>query len=530
MPDDWLAQLTEAVKLDISTVSGAVAFRQLLRSSWKGAPRRIRPIIGKMQTMFRGKSEVKAQTHAKLQELVSRRGRLAAKKRRLAGEPSQRAAEAAAAATSSHAGHASIAIAPGSLDGGVEPEDEDGDDEDEEAADQRGGSPEAGSTGARIKAEPNSPKAETKSIHVKKKVGAKLRSKPKSLKSEVKKELGGKNGKNVKIKKELSDTIGGKSGFAKGIKHYCYQLACVNSIVPSPWKLCFGAFGSGIIGVRPETSEVKEERVKQERKEDKVKKELEEEEDDNAESVPALPVDSTVILLINAATSPMMSRNGHIVGSYTESLDIENACLRWSSQRRDKNNRVILAIVAHCLRGGRIVVVARNGQTEEGRTFKLLGEVSHIDEVRKSSFLVQDGDQILLERGNNLYHRQIGVTCLNQGLKSGVGLAAARYPLKQQKAVRWCASCCFQPPSALLHFKELMPEGVALYGVTPQVKPSDKDGAEVTAVRPAKRLRSKQAIESASAGAQESLPSPVPSLEDEMPVLVKRELEGVTGM
>jgi len=284
--------------------------------------------------------------------------------------------------------------------------------------------------------------------------------------------------------------------------------------------------------VVPENKVKKQEKVKKEKEEKtaekkgekkKVVKEEPVEEDEDkgdASDVVTLPAAATIILLMNAATTPLMQRNGSTLGSYADKLDVRNTCLHWSSQRKDKNNRVILAIVAHCMRGGRIVVMARSGEV---RDFKMIGEVSHIDEVRKNRFIVEDGDSILVERGNNTYHKCIGVSCLNAGLKSGVALGAARYPMKDMEGVKWCPFCCFQPPSARLHFKELDPEGVRVYGCSIAV-PDKGDTAEVTGVasaKPAKRLRTKQAID-AERGAGSAQAS---AATDDAVQFIKRELD-----
>lgn len=265
----------------------------------------------------------------------------------------------------------------------------------------------------------------------------------------------------VCIKKERVDkNIVQRKGFARGILHYRYQVACINSLVPPPWKLCFGAFGSGIIGVRPEVSRSKAA---------KIKKEMGEPRKAEEDAPPSLPADSTVILLLNAPSFPQMARNGNTLGGYAEELNVAQATMRWSSQRRDRHNRMVNAITAHCNVGGRVVVVARSNADKR---FKLLGDVALIDDVRKSGFLVQKGDGLLSERGNNLYHKTITVSCLNTGLKSGVGLCAVRYPVppKGELKAKFCPNCCFRPPSALLHFKELQQEGVAAYGYMPPVK------------------------------------------------------------
>lgn len=279
----------------------------------------------------------------------------------------------------------------------------------------------------------------------------------------------------VAIKKELAETVERQVCVQGSLQHYRHQVQCINDLVAPPWELCFGALGSGIIGVRPYTGTPRA---------PKVKKEKGAEED----APVSLPADATVILLLNAPTFPSMARNGTTVGGYAEELNVAQSTMRWSSQRRDRHNRMVNAIVAHCQRGGRVVAAARNSMD---KLFKLLGEVGHIDDVQKAGFLVRKGDGLLLERGTNLYHKAISISCLNTGLKSGVGLVAVRYPVpaKGELKARWCPNCCFRPPSALLHFKELKPDGVAAYGYVPpaMLKGEVQEGvaeAEAPAAKP----------------------------------------------
>lgn len=274
----------------------------------------------------------------------------------------------------------------------------------------------------------------------------------------------------VAIKKELAD-----SSSRTGVRttklwdsktHYRHQVGFLDEVVSPPWKICFGALGTGIIGVVPEekssatSSSSSAKRVKAE--------------PDDSEVPSRIPPGATVVLLLNAANCSLQGRNGVAMGGYGDTLDVENRSLHWKSQRSDRG-RVIGAIVSHQQKGGRLLVGVRAtiasaaaSVSEDGAKFKLLGRVSHIDNVQESRFLVEEGSFVICD-GAKL-HKCIGPSCLDAGLKAGIGLQPRRYPLpeKDRKDYKFCGACCYAEANAKLHFDVLNEEGVHTYTRLPQ--------------------------------------------------------------
>merc|ERR1740123_3019301 len=173
-----------------------------------------------------------------------------------------------------------------------------------------------------------------------------------------------------------------------------------------------------------------------------------------------LPLDATIVIFVAAPTASLQTRGGKATSGYKDDLDKVARTLDWSAQRSDKHNRRIDTIMAHCHGGGRVVVAVKSNHSKR---FTLLGTVSHIDSFCGARFLVENGEHIVQERGTRTYHKQITAACLNLGLRSGVGLLEARYPVRNANKCRWCIACCYAPPKATLHFHELRDEGVAAY-------------------------------------------------------------------
>jgi hypothetical protein len=90
--------------------------------------------------------------------------------------------------------------------------------------------------------------------------------------------------------------------------------------------------------------------------------------------------------------------------------------------------------------------------------------VARIDNVEEGKFLVEEGCHVICD-GVRL-HKNITASCLDVGLKAGIGLVPKRYPLPPKIAndYRFCKACCYSEPNARLHFTELNEEGVAIYG------------------------------------------------------------------
>jgi len=317
-------------------------------------------------------------------------------------------------------------------------------------------------------------------------------------------------------KPEKSKAKPAKLGYAKGAKaHYKFQVALISSVVPEPWTVCMGGLGSGIVCVRPGSekssgsSSIKAPAAKVNK--DKHNEGEEDEalaaaggDDEQVEEFAAktLPEDATVILLINSRHFGSMSRNGKTLGDYPgDVLDVEHGQMRWSSQHRDRSNRMLNAIVAHSERGGRIVVATRGAaeaRAEDCRHFKTLGEVSHITDVIRNHFLVEHGDTVIQERGSDLHHKVIKTQCIDTGLRSGIGLIPVKYRAGRFIG-KWCPRCSYEPGCALLHFKELKADGVAAFIKVEKeekdgllLKKEPREGGEYrTPERPAKRMRQK---------------------------------------
>lgn len=223
-----------------------------------------------------------------------------------------------------------------------------------------------------------------------------------------------------------------KNLWAKG--HYCWQVALINQVVAQPWHTCFGSLGTGFVGVAQGAIRG----------------------DDLGPN--QVPLDATIIIFVSAPAAQLQQRGGRTMDGYKDALDTHTRTLEWSGQRNDRQNRRTEAIMNHRRNGGRVVVAVRSPTKRE---FEILGEVSKVDLVQKAKFLVEHGDHVIQERGTRTFHRYVTAACLNIGLRSGVGLTAARYPIKG--SVRWCSACCYAPPKGLLHFRELRPDGVAAF-------------------------------------------------------------------
>eukprot|EP00928_Gymnodinium_smaydae_P003256 TRINITY_DN1116_c0_g1_i1.p1 TRINITY_DN1116_c0_g1~~TRINITY_DN1116_c0_g1_i1.p1 ORF type:complete len:495 (-),score=90.99 TRINITY_DN1116_c0_g1_i1:352-1767(-) len=313
----------------------------------------------------------------------------------------------------------------------------------------------------------------------------------------------------VAVKRE---PVEGKRGFAKSAhEHYRFQVAFVDQVVKPPWKICFSSLGTGFLGVRPENAPplVAKQRGMAAEEEDGTQPDAL----DGTQKAAAkekgvgvtydIPLDATIIIFVRAPAATLQSRGGRVIGAYREFLDTTNRKLEWSGQRMDINNKRVNAIIRHCRDGGRVVVGVR---PPSDNRFRLLGELSSVDDLQKARFLVEAGDNVLREQGTNTFHKCITVSCLNDGLKRGVGLVAARHPTGTKNA-RWCKSCCYVAPRVVLNFSELFDEGVEAFQSLP-VKRKREPGMKVepgTGVKleevkkeidegPRKRLRFKQPV------------------------------------
>jgi len=303
----------------------------------------------------------------------------------------------------------------------------------------------------------------------------------------------------IKVEPDASKEPGGTRGYARGAKeHFRFQVALIDSIVSKPWSVCFGCLGTGFVAVR---SDVKRDVVLPFAESDRGVAE------DAACATSGIPADATLVIFINAPAAGLQMRNGRTLGEYRESLDVVNRTLGWSAQRRDLTNRGIRAIMAHCNSGGRTIVSVRPDTIgpDERRHFRLLGQLSHIDNLEPARFLVGNGECILRELGTRYLHKEITAACLNDGLRRGVGLAAVRY--KPGMDALWCKACCYAPPRAVLHFEHLLQDGIdAFERRLPKRKQEIKSEIRretkreiikqerMPAAAPSKRLRCKQPL------------------------------------
>jgi len=264
----------------------------------------------------------------------------------------------------------------------------------------------------------------------------------------------------------------GRVGFARAPEdHYRFQVAFINTIVKPPWYSCFGNLGTGFVGVRHPMGTSMDG-------------------DDDAQGKGEV----TMIIFINSQASTMQCRGGKLIGGYHGQIDVIRRTLEWSAQRGDKNNTRVQALIDHIDGGGRLVVGVRGSA---GGHFKCLGDAKRMVLTARSRFLVEPGDHVLQERGTNIFHKAITASCLSPFLRQGVGLVAARYPLRSQHRPKWCTSCCYMAPKALLYFDELVADGVTAFSALPRAKRERvivKVSKEEPSAAPVKRLRFKQPI------------------------------------
>jgi len=273
--------------------------------------------------------------------------------------------------------------------------------------------------------------------------------------------------------------------------HYCWQVAFINQVVSSPWIRCFGSLGTGFVGIRPDAPTSEGSR-RQAGAVSAAANAVAEGEGDAAAGAdePVVPLDATIVIFVNAPAASLQTRGGRTIDGYKDALDRAQRTLEWSAQRSDKNSKRIEAILAHQRHGGRVVVGVRSPIK---RNFRLLGQVSAMDLLQRASFVVNVGDHVIQERGTRTFHKHISAACLNNGLRSGVALTSARYPVKGK--AKWCSACCYEAPKAVLHFAQLAEDGVAAFHQPAGLKRERLSKAKLeeleSSAAPAKRLRVK---------------------------------------
>lgn len=305
----------------------------------------------------------------------------------------------------------------------------------------------------------------------------------------------------------------------KAKQFYRFQSAFIGKVIPAPWHLCWGALGSGIIGVqhkapaqsfptsetgagivlptvdaavasseqsRTSTALVEPAAVAVSSSQAGVPSGMVDHadqeamgEEDSRSDLPAspdgaeehdskickLPSDATIVLL---QTLSLQGRNGKVLGGYSapRQLNVEQKTLHWSTQRGDSDGKKMATIVQHQKAGGRVVVGVRSANSNMSKDFQLLGEVSHISRIEMGQFLIEEGDYVINERGTSVMHKALGPSCMTEELRRGVGLQVLRYPLPEKYGnVRFCKACCYKCPCLDLHFEEMNPSGITAFSL-----------------------------------------------------------------
>merc|ERR1711865_1269299 len=95
--------------------------------------------------------------------------------------------------------------------------------------------------------------------------------------------------------------------------------------------------------------------------------------------------------------------------------------------------------------GGKVVVGVRGSNV--AADYQKLGVVKKIDQINEAKFLVEEGSFVICD-GVKL-HKNIGPSCIDVGLRAGIGLVPKRYPLpeNQAKNYRLCKACCYSEPN-----------------------------------------------------------------------------------
>lgn len=230
------------------------------------------------------------------------------------------------------------------------------------------------------------------------------------------------------------------------MRHFTHQVMVIRKFVHAPHRLdiFLGNLGTGIVGVRPKR-----------RASDSSAAEI----DGDALTPPAPK--GHVILFLNVGAGRLQERDGRTMAGFSAVLDRPLRTLRWESQRADRRGRMIGKISEHVRSGGELVVAVRSAP---GNDFKILGPVADFQPESDARFLVDAGDNLLVEQGSRRIHKAVRAQCLDAGLRAGVGLLAVKYPLPQALASpRYCRSCCWAPATARIIFHDLDVAAAALF-------------------------------------------------------------------
>jgi len=261
----------------------------------------------------------------------------------------------------------------------------------------------------------------------------------------------------VKVKKELDEDAAGKKRVRKEAgepagtwekQFYVHQSGFVDQVMATAWDVCYGALGTGIVGVRPEAAGEAARAST----------------DTHAGAAPnakarGLAKDDVLILFRNAPKSAPQRRSGAMLAGYRGGhLDLESRSLEWSSQRSDKQNKVINAITDHLGNRGQVIVAVRPAHEKE---YRLLGHVSRADGVQLAECLVSPYERVIKDSATGKLHKAMTVACLSdQVMKEG---RLSIHLCEDPDAEKLCTACCYRTPNLIFHFDELEPAGVEAY-------------------------------------------------------------------
>jgi hypothetical protein len=144
-----------------------------------------------------------------------------------------------------------------------------------------------------------------------------------------------------------------------------------------------------------------------------------------------------------------------------------------------------------------VIIVVRS---RLGERFHVLGRTRDVHHVSMPRFLLKTGDHIVGERKSMRVHKEISVACLNAGLRAGVGLFAARYPLPEDYTGQFCAACCWEPAAASFNFESLGKNAADILEKAMTIT-TKKDHSPLPLCEPQKRIK-REACE-------DSIPTPM---------------------
>lgn len=243
------------------------------------------------------------------------------------------------------------------------------------------------------------------------------------------------------------------------------QVIFLDKVVEGAWTVCYGSLGSGAVGVRNENAPPLDEGG------DLTRAATADEFMDGISGVDArgrLPTDATVVLFITAEElrKSRRRRSGDPEELAADrrgcspDFDLERNTLLWTASGTSRCNNIIRTLDRHTSLGGRLFIGVREGPASW--VYNLLGYVTRVASPMDCEFLVQPGEQVLVEQGTKIFHRAISVACLSDSLRAGVGLQAVRYPLSgvHKASPVFCPMCCYLGAGCTLYLDGVQSEGV----------------------------------------------------------------------